>query len=123
MIIKGRNSVSKKSELFDSLVLPVLNYAAEIWGAHDAPDIEVIHTKFCRKLLTVKRSTNLNALYGELGRVPMLIHRKIIMIKYWLRIVALHVSYKRKYVHKLLVNRLFKPAQERVWLGELTVPQ
>ena len=33
------------------------------------------------------------------------------------------VSYKRKYVHKLLVNSLFKPAQEKVWLGELTVPQ
>ena len=32
------------------------------------------------------------------------------------------VSYKRKYVHKLLVNRLFKPAQEKVWLSELTVP-
>ena len=33
------------------------------------------------------------------------------------------VSYKRKYVHKLLVNRLFKPAQEEMCLGELTVPQ
>ena len=33
------------------------------------------------------------------------------------------VSYKRKYVHKLLVNRLLKPAQEKVWLSELTVPQ
>ena len=33
------------------------------------------------------------------------------------------VSYKRKYVHKVLVNCLFKPAQEKVWLGELTVPQ
>ena len=32
-------------------------------------------------------------------------------------------SYKRKYVHKLLVNRLFKPAQEKVWLSDLTVPQ
>ena len=31
------------------------------------------------------------------------------------------VSYKRKYVHKLLVNRLLKPAQEKVWLSELTV--
>ena len=38
----------------------------------------------------------------------------------FLRVV---VSYKRKYVHKLLVNRLFKPAQENVWLDELTVPQ
>ena len=33
------------------------------------------------------------------------------------------VSYKQKYVHELLVNRLFKPAQEKVWLVELTVPQ
>ena len=33
------------------------------------------------------------------------------------------VSYKRKYVHKLLVNRLLKPAQEKVWSSELTVPQ
>ena len=29
--------------------------------------------------------------------------------------------YKRKYVHVLLVNRLFKPAQVKVWLGELTI--
>ena len=33
------------------------------------------------------------------------------------------LSYKRKYVHKLLVNRLLKPAQEKGWLSELTVPQ
>ena len=31
------------------------------------------------------------------------------------------VSYKGKYVYKVLVNRLFKLAQEKVWLGELTV--
>ena len=81
--------VSKKADLFDTLVFPVLNYAAEIWGAHNGPDIEVIHTKFCRKLLTVKRSTNLDALYGELGRIPMLVQRKIIMVKYWLKILTL----------------------------------
>ena len=33
------------------------------------------------------------------------------------------VSYKRKYVRKVLGNCLFKLAQEKVWLGELTVPQ
>ena len=31
------------------------------------------------------------------------------------------VSYKRKYVLEVLVNCLFKFAQEKVWLGELTV--
>ena len=33
------------------------------------------------------------------------------------------VSYKRKYVHQVLVNCLFKLAKEKGWLGELTVPQ
>ena len=32
------------------------------------------------------------------------------------------VSYKRKYVHEVLVHYSFKLAQEKVWLGELTVP-
>ena len=32
------------------------------------------------------------------------------------------VSYKQKYVHEVLVNCLFKLAQEKVWLGELTIP-
>ena len=32
------------------------------------------------------------------------------------------VSYKGKYVHEVLGNRLVMFAQEKVWLGELTVP-
>ena len=32
------------------------------------------------------------------------------------------VSYKRKYLHEVLVNRLVKLAQKKVWLGELTTP-
>ena len=31
------------------------------------------------------------------------------------------VSYKQKYVHDILVNPLVKLAQEKVWLGELTI--
>ena len=31
------------------------------------------------------------------------------------------VSYKRKYVHELMVNRLFKPAQEKVRLPAMTI--
>ena len=31
------------------------------------------------------------------------------------------ISFKRKYVHDVLVNRLVKLAQEKVWLGEPTV--
>ena len=54
-------------KLFDSLVGSVLNYASEIWGYNKADDIERVHTRFCRSILGNKRSTNLSALYMELG--------------------------------------------------------
>ena len=57
-----------KFKLFDSLVGSVLGYSSEVWGFHGGPDIERIHTQFCRSLLGVKKSTNLAALYCELGR-------------------------------------------------------
>ena len=35
----------------------------------------------------------------------------------------LYSAGKQKYVHEVLVNCLYKLAQEKVWLGELTVLQ
>ena len=54
---------------------------------HQGTDLELVHTKFLRFILGVKQSTNLSALYGELGRVPLSINRKINMIKYWMKIL------------------------------------
>ena len=75
-----------KCRLFDSLVGSVLNYNASIWGNGTCSDIEKIHSKFLRKVLGVNRSTNLDALYGDLGRYPMKINRQLLMIKYWIKI-------------------------------------
>lgn len=38
-------------------------------------------------MLCVKTSTNLDALYGELGRTPLYVHRKLIMIKYLIKLI------------------------------------
>ena len=48
----------------------VLNYSTENIGTVEAEDIEIVHTKFCRWILLVRKSTNLTGLYGELGKVP-----------------------------------------------------
>ena len=80
--------ISQKCQLFDALVSPILNYAAEVWGYHKGPDVEKIHNKFCRKILCVRKSTNISALYGELGRIPMYIQRKLIMLNYWTKLIA-----------------------------------
>ena len=76
-----------KCKLFDSLVGSILNYSAEVWGHYQSKDIELVHCKFLRKVLNVKKSTNLDGLYGELCRYPMSISRQIIMIKYWIKIL------------------------------------
>ena len=81
-------SVPQKCKLFDTLVGSILNFGAELWGIHDAYDIELIHTKFLRRVLGVKKSTNLTALYGEIGRVPFSVYRKIIMVKYWIKVLG-----------------------------------
>lgn len=78
-----------KCKLFDSLVGSVLNYGAEVFGYNECKNIEIIHCKFLRKILCVRKSTNLDGMYGELGRYPMAIHRKIIIMKYWLKLLKL----------------------------------
>ena len=66
-------------KLFDILISSVLNYSSEVWGFQEGKDIEQVHTKFLRKILCVNKSTKLAGLYGELGRVPPSVMRKVYM--------------------------------------------
>ena len=74
--------------MFDSPVRPVAEYGSEIWGHIHAEEVEIIHRRFCKFALGVPRSTTNLSCYGELGRTPMLIKRKVLMVKYWLRITV-----------------------------------
>ena len=56
--------------------------------------------------------------FTEIGRE--MISTAIVLLSADLRRVV--VSYKQKYVHEVLVNCLVKLTQEKMWLGELTVP-
>lgn len=75
-------SIGMILELFDRLVAPVLLYACEVWGFHAAPAVERVHLKFCKWLLKVRRATTTEVVYGELGRFPLLLERKLRIIKY-----------------------------------------
>ena len=97
-----KRMMSQKLSLFDTLVSPILNYLSEIWGMHTASDIEMIHTKFLRSVLGVKKSTNLSVLYGELGRIPFSVTRKINMIKYWTKILQQNNNSLLKQVYLML---------------------
>ena len=93
-----------KCRLFDTLVSPILNYSSEIWGYHEGKDVEMIHTKFLRKLLCVNTSTNLVGLYGELCRVPLYVLRKFHIIRYWFKLLKSDDTSLIKKIYLMLRN-------------------
>ena len=79
--------VTEKLKLFDTMILPILNYGSEVLGFHSGPDIERVHLKFMKQILGVRPQTTNSTVYGELGRVPLQILRKERILKYWFKIM------------------------------------
>ena len=58
----------------------MLLYGCEIWGFGCIDIIEKVHTDFLKHILNVKQSTPHVMLYGELGRYPLAILIKKMII-------------------------------------------
>ena len=91
MIIISRDKcyirIEDKLKLFDALVLPLLNYSCEVWGFHSSQIIEKVHLKFLKQILGVRHQTCNMAVYGELGRVSLIVIRKVRILKFWFKII------------------------------------
>ena len=75
--------------LFESMVKPILLYGAEIWGC--APEyvlnqIERVQLKFCKILLSLRKRTPSDMVYGETGVYPLIIDVKIRATAFWLKL-------------------------------------
>ena len=92
-----------RTELFDSLVTPVLMHGAEVWGAtsrvsmssfgeQETDPTERVHRSFLRSLLGVRVSTPGISILGEFGRFPLLVRRVRAISLYYNRLFSLHGS-------------------------------
>ena len=63
-----------------------------------APNSQVTLNRYCKNILGVKLSTSNQGVAGELGQYPLIIFRKINMLKYWLKIIK---SPRQMYRYKL----------------------
>ncbi len=65
-----------RCKLFDSLVLPILSYASEVWAVDDnlGDAAELLHRQFLKHLLGVRDSTANVIVPAELGRFPLCFH-------------------------------------------------
>lgn len=91
-------------ELFDKLIMPILHYGCEVWGFIPANAIERVHMQFCKRLLGVKKNTQNDFVYGELGRTNCRSKRYLLILKYWFKILTCPDNKHIKIVYKLMVN-------------------
>ena len=49
----GSLSINMLFKIFDTKILPILTYGAEIWIEHEGKDIEKVHNDFCKYVLKV----------------------------------------------------------------------
>ena len=99
-------SVSHMLDLFDKLILPILNYGSEVWGLSKAETIERVHLQFCKHLLGVKFQTQNNIIYGELGRLPVRNHKLFNIIRCWFKILQCDDTKYIKLTYNIMLNDL-----------------
>ena len=91
--------------LFDTYVLPILEYGCEIWSKGELhQSVEAVQLKFLKMMLGVKNNTATVAIYAETGRFPLYLRQKVRIVKYWIRLERL----KDNTIVKTVFNMLKK---------------
>jgi len=77
-------------KMFDSYILPILEYNSMLWSRHSQiPDVEKIQLRYLKHILNVRRQTPTLAVYAETGRFPLIIRQKLTTVNYWARLAKL----------------------------------
>ena len=91
-------------KLFDTQVVPMLTYAAEVWGLDNNLEMEKVHTMAIKRFLNIPIHSSNTMAYGDSGRYPLFILTYMKAIKYWLKLTKLPISRKGK----LMVCSVYK---------------
>ena len=75
----------QRCRLFDSLVLPILSYASEVWAVDEevGKSAEQLHRQFLKHVLGVRGNTATLIVLAEFGRYPLRFH-------WWQQILRYH---------------------------------
>ena len=104
-------------DLFDKLILHILNYGSE--GLNDSTQLEGIHIHFCKHILGVRGQTQNNFVYGELGRTCLKSRRAVNVIRYWLTIVQLDNTKFVKEIYSLMYRNLDNNPTHMPWASNV----
>ena len=71
---------------YGSYVLPIMNYAAAVWGFDDYPAPQVLQNKVSRFYLGTHRYAPLPAIHNEMDLLPIKMERWVDMLRYFNRV-------------------------------------
>ena len=90
----SRLPVDIANKIFDSMIMPILTYSAEVWGIYNKIDFEhwektpteKAHLRFCKSYLSLNRRASNYASRSEMGRFPLKIAIDKQILKYFFRL-------------------------------------
>ena len=94
---------SEMFKLFDTMLKPVLLYAAEIWGFESSCIIESVQDKFCKRFLKLPDHTFHAVVRGECNFL-LIVLLQCKCIKYWIRLTRLSESRYPYQCYRMLRN-------------------
>ena len=103
--------------MFDKLVSPVLSYGCELWGFITGNALERVHLQFCKRVLGVKQCCQNYFIYGELGRMPLIVTRHYRILKYWLKVLRSNESKYIRRVYNMMLEDMGAFNRKQNWAG------
>ena len=94
------------SKLFNTNVVPIIDYGAEIWGYTTNPMAENVQRKAMRIFLGVHKYAANDFLNGDMGWYPSKLRRKVTMLRYWNRLINMKETRLTKdiFENELILN-------------------
>jgi hypothetical protein len=93
-------SLKAAETIWWSMIVPVLNFGAELWGSAKCKEVEAVQLEVGKRLLGVSRKMASPVVRGELGWWSMRAQRDMKLLLYWARLVRLEDSRLAKQVYR-----------------------
>ncbi len=78
------------TRLFDTCIVPIMDYASGVWGFKDYPHANAIQHRIIRSFLGLHRFAPSLAVNGDMGWLPAVVRRRIEMVRLWCRLVRMN---------------------------------
>ena len=93
-------------KLIDTMIKPILCYAAEMSGFEIAGNIENVHDQFCKGFLKLPQCTFNAFARGKYGRYPLHVYIEYFCrcIKYWVKLTRMNPNRLPHKCYKMLRN-------------------